>query len=68
MRKDNIGCMALATNPVTAEKIKHIDIRYHFIQELVKSGAVVIDYCPTTDMVAHAHITFHFPQPRMQKI
>jgi len=53
MFEDNNGCMALATNPMTTGKTKHIDIRYHFIREVVKSGAaVVIEYCPATDMLA----------------
>ena len=47
MLKDNIGCIALATNPITSGKTKHIDIRYHFIRELVKGRTVEVQYCPT---------------------
>jgi len=61
MLKDNIGCMALATNPMITGKTKHIDIRYLFIREVVKSKAVVLEYCPTTDMLAHALTKFSLP-------
>ncbi len=53
--------MALATNPMTTVKTKHIDTRYHFLRDLVKSGAVVIEYCPITDMVADALTKFSLP-------
>ena len=43
MLEDNIGCMALATNRMTTGKTKHIDIRYHFIREVVKSKAVILE-------------------------
>ena len=52
MLEDNMGCIALATNPMTTGKTKDIDIRYHFICEVVKSKAVTLEYCPTTDMLA----------------
>jgi hypothetical protein len=44
--------MALATNPMTTGETKHIDIRYHFIREVVNSKAVTLEYCPTTDLLA----------------
>ena len=43
MMEDNIGCMTLATNPMTTRKTKHIDVRYHFIREVVKSKAVILE-------------------------
>ena len=62
MLEDNIGCMALATNPMTTGKSKHIDVRYHFIREVVKSKAVVVrEYCPTTDMLADVLTKFSLP-------
>jgi hypothetical protein len=61
MLEDNSGRMALATNPMTTGKTKHIDIRYHFIRDLVKNGEVVIEYCPTGDMVAGALTKFSLP-------
>jgi hypothetical protein len=61
MLEDNIGCIALVTNPMTTGKTKHIDIKYHFIKELVKSMTVEVQYCPTKDMIADALTKFTLP-------
>ena len=50
--EDNQGTIALARNPVSRQRCKHIDIRYHFIRETVNSGRVSLEYCPTEQMVA----------------
>jgi len=49
---DNQGAIALSKNPVNHQRSKHIDVRYHFIRTEVNSGKVVVEYCPTADMVA----------------
>ena len=33
-------------------RIKHIDIKYHFIREQINSGTVELKYFPTEDMIA----------------
>ena len=50
--KDNQGTIALANNPVNRQRCKHIDIKYHFIRENVNSGKVLLEYCPTEQMLA----------------
>ena len=30
----------------------YIYIKYHFIREIVNSGRVILEYCPTEEMVA----------------
>lgn len=50
--EDNQGTIALARNPVSRQRCKHIDIKYHFIRETVNSGRVILEYCPTEQMVA----------------
>ena len=35
-----------------AERCKHIDIKYHFIQSIVNDGHIILEYCPTEEMVA----------------
>ena len=34
-------------------RMKHIDIRYHFIQYIIKEGLIQLVYCPTEDMTAN---------------
>jgi hypothetical protein len=46
---------------MTTGKTKHINVRYHFIREVVKSKAVTLEYCPTTDMLADALTKFSLP-------
>jgi hypothetical protein len=49
---DNQAALGLATDDNYHARIKHIDIRYHFICQVVTSGAIAITYCPTDDMTA----------------
>ena len=49
---DNTGAIALTRNPVNHKRNKHIDIRYHFIRELVETGTVVVIYVSTDKNIA----------------
>ena len=33
-------------------RTKHIDIKYHFIRDLVEAGRIELSYCATENMVA----------------
>jgi hypothetical protein len=37
---------------MTPSKTKHIDIKHHFIRDLIKKGAIFIVWSPTSDMLA----------------
>jgi hypothetical protein len=52
MLSDNQGCIALAKDPVAHNRTKHIDVRYHYIRDLIVGGRTTVDYCPTEDMTA----------------
>ena len=49
---DNQSAICLAKNQQTHGRTKHIDIKYHFIRELVETGRIKLAYCPSADMVA----------------
>lgn len=49
---DNQGAQKLSSNPVNHRKTKHIDIRYHFIRDLVEKKEVNVKYLRTEHMVA----------------
>jgi transposase InsO family protein len=49
---DNQGCIALAKNPVEHERTKHIDIRHHFIREMVESQVIDVQYVCSEEMLA----------------
>ena len=37
---DNMGSLFMGKNPVTEKRSKHIDIRYHYIREIIAAGHV----------------------------
>ena len=52
LHEDNQSAIAVAQNPQSHSKMKHIDIRYHFVREKVLDNTVELRYCPTNDMLA----------------
>ncbi len=37
--EDNEGAIAIAKNPITISNSKHIDVRHHFLRELIARGS-----------------------------
>ena len=61
VKEDNQGAIVLAQNPIAHSRTKHIDIRFHFIQEARENGTIDIVYCPTSEMITDL---FTKPTPR----
>ena len=55
--EDNQSTICLAKNQQVHGRTKHIDIKYHFIHDLVDAGRIKLTYCDSEDMVAdiYAH-------------
>ncbi len=49
IKGDSRGAIALTKNTRDHGKVKHIDIRHHYIRDLVKSGVISIERIPSTD-------------------
>ena len=49
---DNQSGIRLSENPMFHNRSKHIDIRYHFIWDMVQRGAVRLDHIGTDEQVA----------------
>ena len=49
---DNSSAIALSKNSVFHKRTKHIDIKFHFIRELVSNGEIVLQHCRTEDQFA----------------
>jgi hypothetical protein len=49
---DNQSCVKLTENPVFHDKSKHIEIRYHYIRDMVQRGAVKLQYVATDEQIA----------------
>jgi len=49
---DNSSTIKLSRNPVMHGKSQHIDVRYHFLRELVNDGVVQLEFCGTRHQLA----------------
>ena len=49
---DNTSAINISKNPVQHSRTKHIDIRHHFIRELVEDGVISLEFVPTNDQKA----------------
>ena len=52
LHSDNQSAIALAKNPVSHARAKHIDIRHHFIREAIQDNIIWVQYIPTSEMTA----------------
>lgn len=52
IKEDNQGTIAIARNPVSHSRTKHIEIKYHYVRETIMDGQVSLEYCPTEEMIA----------------
>jgi hypothetical protein len=49
---DNQSAIALCRNPVFHDRSKHIDVRYHFIQECIEEGSIIVRYMAMMEQLA----------------
>ncbi|KAJ4807357.1 polyprotein [Rhynchospora pubera] len=49
---DNRSTIAMCKNPICHGRSKHIDIKHHFIRELVANGTIELEYVPTAEQKA----------------
>ena len=52
INEDNQGAIELSRNPKHHNRVKHIDISFHFARERVASKEIEVIYCPTEKMIA----------------
>ena len=49
---DNRGCISISENNRTDARTKHIDVKYHFVRQMMQGNQVTIQYLPTHEMTA----------------
>ena len=52
IKGDNRGAIALMKNTKDHGKVKHIDIRHHYIRELLESGRIIMEQVPSANNLA----------------
>ncbi|CAL0321854.1 unnamed protein product [Lupinus luteus] len=52
LKLDNISAINLAKNPVSHGRSKHIEVRFHYLRELVSKEKLKLVYCRTDDQLA----------------
>ena len=52
MHSDNQACITISQDPGGHRRTKHIDIRYHYIRELIAYRKATVTYLATQDMIA----------------
>ena len=52
LRVDNLSAISIAKNPITNQRSKHINVKYHFIRDYVKADDVILEFVPSQNNVA----------------
>ena len=52
VHSDSQNAIHLCKNPMYHERTKHVDVRYHFVRELVANGDIHIQKISTEDNLA----------------
>ena len=50
---DNQSCIKLSKNPMFHDKSKHIEMKYHFIRDMVQKGIVKHKYIDTDEQIEY---------------
>jgi hypothetical protein len=62
--EENEREVKLANNPMALNKTKHIDIKHHYIRELVDAKPIAVVTLSTTYMLADGMMTKALPEPK----
>jgi hypothetical protein len=49
---DNHRCVKLSENPVSYDSSKHVEIKFHYIRDMVQRKEVLVQYLPTVEQIA----------------
>ena len=50
---DNTSAINLSKNPILHSRTKHIEIRYHFLQDHVQKGDCILEFVDTKNQLAY---------------
>ena len=64
--EDNQACLKLANNTIELRKIRHVQVKQHFVRQRVAVGAITLEYCPSADNIADI-FTKSLPKALLEK-
>lgn len=64
--EDNQPCISITSDPRKLKRMKHIEVQYCFVRELIERGKLVLKYLPTDEQPADM-LTKGLPAPRFRK-
>ena len=64
--EDNASCILISENPTNRERSRHVNVRVHFLRDMVRNGDVKLIKCAGTQNVADA-LTKSLPKPAFHK-
>ena len=64
--EDNQSAICIAKSQISRRRTKHIEIKFHFIRDLVEADRINLVYCPSEDMIADM-LTKGLPISRFEK-
>lgn len=50
--EDNIPCIKIAEEPRQHQRVKHVDIKYMFVRELILKNQIELEYLRSNDKIA----------------
>ena len=57
---DNMSVISLTKNPFFHARSKRIELRHHFIRDLVQKEEIQLEFISTNEQPGHAHKTYHY--------
>ena len=67
LHEDNMGAIEVSRNPRYHGRMKHIDIRHHFLWDAVEDGILILKYCESGSQLADA-LTKGLARERFEKL
>ena len=52
IKRDNTSAINLSKNLIRHSKIKHIEIRHHFLRDQIQKGDIALEFTPTEKQLA----------------
>ena len=64
--EDNTSCIMMSENPTNRDRSRHVDVKVHYLRDLVRDGHVKLVKCAGTQNVSDA-LTKSLSRPAFEK-